>query len=173
MEESAEKAQLRVRDALLDELDEVSALLVAAYGEYAGSLPQQRWEAYANNIADVRGRLGESELMVAEQNGEIVGAVTLYPDGSQSKVEGWPSGYSGVRLLGVHPEARGQGVARELMFECIRRSRERGVRYVGLHTTELMSIARGMYERMGFERVPEFDVKPVPELLVMAYRLHL
>ena len=92
MEESAEKAQLRVRDALLDELDEVSALLLEAYGEYASSLPQKRWEAYASNIADVRGRLGESELIVAEQNGEIVGAVTLYPDRLQSTVEGWPSG---------------------------------------------------------------------------------
>ena len=44
---------------------------------------------------------------------------------------------------------------------------------LGLHTTEKMSVARGMYERMGFVRVPEFDFHPAPQVVVMAYRLDL
>ncbi len=173
VEKAANHGPLQIRDALSDEVDEVSAIMLAAYSEYADSLTPAGWEAYAGNITDVRGRLGESELIVAERNGAIVGAVTFYPDSSRSKVEGWPSGYSGVRLLSVQPEAQGHGVARALMSECIRRSRERGFRYLGLHTTELMSIARGMYERMGFRRIPEFDWEPMPGRLVMAYQLQL
>ncbi len=173
MESVAGESLLQVRDALPEELDEASAMMVSAYSEYAASLPRQGWEAYASNIADVRGRLGEADLIVAVRNGAIVGAVTLYPVGSRPIGEGWPTGYSSIRLLAVQPEARGRGVARALMAECLRRSREQGARCVGLHTTELMAIARGMYERMGFRRVRQFDVEPIPGRLVMAYELCL
>jgi hypothetical protein len=44
---------------------------------------------------------------------------------------------------------------------------------MALHTTQMMQVARAMYERMGFVRVPEFDFSPVPGFLVMAYRLTL
>ena len=44
---------------------------------------------------------------------------------------------------------------------------------LGLHTTEFIYIARAMYQRMGFVRAPQFDFRPVPELLVAAYRLNL
>ncbi len=173
LEAASESNPLHVRDASLGELDEVSAVNIAAYSEYAASFSREVWEAYASNVANVRERLGESELIVAERNGTIIGAVTFYPDASLSAVEGWPPGYSGIRLLAVRPEARGRGVARALMSECLRRSRERGVRYVGLHTTEVMAVARGMYERMGFKRAPQFDIEPIPGRVVMAYHLGL
>ena len=53
------------------------------------------------------------------------------------------------------------------------RCRKRGVRTIGLHTTVIMEVARGMYERMGFVRAPEYDFHPRPEVVVMAYRLDL
>lgn len=59
------------------------------------------------------------------------------------------------------------------MDECIRRCRERGIKTIGLHTTDIMEVARAMYERMGFERVPEFDFHPASHIVVMAYRLDL
>lgn len=173
MDSVAKDNALQVRDALPEELDVTSAVMVSAYSEYAASLRREGWEAYARNIADVRGRLGEADLIVAVRNADIVGAVTLYPVGSQSTGEGWPAGYSSIRLLAVQPEARGGGVAQALMAECFRRSRVQGARCVGLHTTELMAIARGMYERMGFRRVRQFDVEPIPGRLVMAYELCL
>ena len=36
-----------------------------------------------------------------------------------------------------------------------------------------MELARGMYERMGFVRVPEYDFHPRPEMTVMAYKFDL
>lgn len=77
-----------------------------------------------------------------------------------------------ARLLpGVAPGARGRGVGRALTEECIRRARAAGCPAVGLHTTEFMAVARAMYERMGFVRVPALDFRPVPAIHVMAYRL--
>ena len=77
------------------------------------------------------------------------------------------------RLLAVHPEARGRGLGRLLTEECIRRARASGRDAVGLHTTQLMNVARAMYERIGFVRVPALDFFPIPTFRVMAYRLTL
>ena len=164
---------MNIRNARIEELDEVIRVIVAAYDQYAALVSPEMWAPYARNVADVRSRLDESELIVAEEDGRILGAVTFYPDASVSRGEGWPQSYSGIRVLAVHPDARGLGLGRILTQECIRRSRDLGVQYVGLHTTEFMSVARGMYERMGFERAPEFDFRPGPGVLVMAYRLAL
>lgn len=165
--------QLRIRDARVEELDQVALLIRDAYQEYQTSFPPEVWEGYARDIMDVRGRLDTSELIVAEHAGSLVGAITFYPNASGSEQEGWPPGWTGIRLLAVHPDGRGMGVGRALMDECLRRSRLRNARTLGLHTTELMAVARGMYERMGFVRVPEFDFHPGTGVVVVAYRLDL
>jgi hypothetical protein len=36
-----------------------------------------------------------------------------------------------------------------------------------------MALAQGMNERMGFQRIPEYDFYPRAELTVMAYKLDL
>ena len=164
-----------IRDARPEELDEAAAVMVAAYEEYRPALSERAWEGYKADIADGRGRLPQSNLIVAVEDGRVLGAVTYYPPRSVSPVEGggWPASWAGVRLLGVGPDARGKGVGRLLMDDCTNRARAEGAKALGLHTTELMSIARAMYERMGFERVPEYDFHPTPTFLVMAYRLIL
>ena len=163
----------RIRDARAEELDQVALLIRDAYEEYQAAFPPGVWEGYARDIMDVRSRLDTSELIVAEHAGDLVGAVTFYPNASPSEQGGWPPGWTGIRLLAVHPDARGMGIGGALMEECLRRSRLQDARTLGLHTTELMAVARGMYERMGFVRVPEFDFHPAPGVVVMAYRLDL
>ncbi len=162
-----------VRDAIDEDLDNVALLIRDAYQEYQANFSPEVWEGYARDIMDVRSRLDTSELIVAENSGRLVGAVTFYPNTSPSDQGGWPAGWTGIRLLAVHPDARGMGIARVLMDECLRRSRLLSATALGLHTTELMGIARGMYERMGFVRVPEYDFQAGPEVVVLGYRLDL
>ncbi len=162
-----------VRDAGVEDLDQVSLLIRDAYQEYQANFSPEVWERYSREIMDVRSRLDTSELIVAENSGRLVGAVTFYPNTSPSDQGGWPAGWTGIRLLAVHPDARGMGIGRALMDECLRRSRLLSATALGLHTTELMGIARGMYERMGFVRVPEYDFQAGPEVVVLGYRLDL
>jgi ribosomal protein S18 acetylase RimI-like enzyme len=124
-------------------------------------------------VINVRSRLGAAELIVAELDGELAGTVTFYPEVSESIEPSWPKGWAGLRLLAVHPSCRGRGIGRALVEECLRRCRERGIRTIGLHTTVMMNVARGLYERMGFVRVPEYDFYPRKETVVMAYKLDL
>lgn len=165
--------ELHIRDALVEELDEVSKLLKVAYQQYKTSIPKPIWKAYLEDIMDVRSRLPVSQLIVAEVDKRLVGTVTLFLGESPDAEQVWPEGWAGIRLLAVHPAYRGKGVGRALMEECIRRCRRRGITTVGLHTTKLMEIARRMYERMGFKRVPKGDFHPRPSVVVMAYRLDL
>jgi ribosomal protein S18 acetylase RimI-like enzyme len=57
--------------------------------------------------------------------------------------------------------------------ECVRRARASGASELGLHTSESLRAAIRMYERMGFERAPEFDFQPEGAELITAYRLDL
>lgn len=166
-------SKLVIRDARPGELNRVSLLMKEAYQQYAGHIPPEAWQSYLADIMDVRGRLGEADLLVAETDGKLAGAVTLYLKPAGSTHRGWPAGWAGIRLLAVKPRYRGRGIGRALMDECVRRCRAAGIRAIGLHTTEIMNVAQRMYERMGFVRAPEFDFRPRPGVVVMAYRFDL
>jgi GNAT superfamily N-acetyltransferase len=58
--------------------------------------------------------------------------------------------WASLRLLGVARSARGRGLSRRLTEWCIERARQQGATEIGLHTSEAMTTARGLYERMGF-----------------------
>lgn len=162
-----------VRDAKDDDLDAAGDVMVAAYAEYLPPDPTGPWLAYREEIGDVRSRLGVATLVVAEDRGRILGAITYFPDACKEAHATWPPAWAVIRLLAVHPDARGRGLGRLLTEACIQRARNTGCRAIGLHTTEFMAVARAMYERMGFTRVPEHDFWPMPQLQVMAYRLDL
>jgi ribosomal protein S18 acetylase RimI-like enzyme len=156
---------VEIREARPEELDEAAEVMVAAYEEYRPQLPQGLWDGYARDIRNVRGRLAESRLILLLDDGDIAGAVTYYPPDD--------AGLARIRLLAVNPSARGKGLARMLMDECIRRARKAGAKALGLHTTPMMAVARGMYERMGFLRHPQQDMEVAPNVTVMAYVLDL
>jgi len=169
-----------IRVARDDELDEVSALIDVAYAQYdafvEGASPERiaSYEAYRIDRRDVRSRLNDSELLVAEVDDRLVGTVTFYPPTPGATAgEGWLEGWASIRLLAVHPDARGLGIGRRLTEICVERARALGAPVLGLHTTVLMEVAKAMYERMGFVRAPEFDFRPSPDFVVEGYRLVL
>jgi len=174
-------SKLVIRDAHQEDLDAVSALLIGAYAQYMpASLesisPTERagWEGYRQNIADVWSRAPISSTIVAERDGKLLGSVNYYgPGRADSSDNTWPPEWASIRLLGVSPEARGLGIGRALMDECLRRARADGARDMGLHTTSLMDVARAMYLRRGFKRVPDYDFHPTPDFTVEAYELEL
>ncbi len=163
---------LQIRSARPDERDAIRAVTLAAYEQYATRM--SHWEMYRRHLLATLDQEGPEARIVAEQDGVIVGSVLLYPGEAnvyttETANAGWPE----VRLLAVAPEARGQGVGRALLDECIRRARLAGATLLGLHTEDLMEVALGMYKRRGFVRVPQFDFSPADGVLVKAYCLRL
>jgi ribosomal protein S18 acetylase RimI-like enzyme len=164
---------IQIRDARPQEAARIALLLRSAYNEYQAVMPPYAWQAYLADIMNVRGRMADDDLIVAESDGKLVGTVTVFMDDQRSFDDGWPKGWAAIRLLGVAPKNRGCGIGRALMDECLSRCRVSGIKTIGLHTAEIMSAAKKMYERMGFTRAPEFDFHPMSGVVIMAYKLDI
>jgi GNAT superfamily N-acetyltransferase len=161
-------SDLVIREARDDELDDVAALIVDAYAEYAARMSPDAWSSYASEIANVRGRMVDSVLLVAELDGRLVGSVTIFA--------GWRGaqpGTTGLRLLAVLPESRGEGVGRALMEECVSRAKAAHKERIVLTTTQEMAAIRELTDSMGFIREPGLDHEPAPGVRYQGYALKL
>lgn len=165
--------EVTVRDAVPEELEEVGALTIRAFREYRPLVSPDFAERYEADIRDVAGRAARGSILVAELEGRLAGTITLLLDGSGYGMHGWPHGWPVIRMLAVDPSARGRGVGTRLAANCVERARHLGVATLGLHTAPFMTAARAVYEALGFERAPEYDVAEPDSPPALAYRLEL
>lgn len=147
--------------------DAIRDLTVGVYvGEgYAGP-------HYVPALADVAGRAAQTELLVADGGGQVVGAVALAASGGPyAELAG--SGEAVFRMLVVDPLWRGRGVARALVQACLDRAREAGCHRMVISTEPHMHAAHRLYLRMGFIRATERDWSPVEGVDLLAYERQL
>lgn len=83
---------------------------------------------------------------IAEQGGETVGSVVIVRLSDE---------VAKLRLLLIDPKARGQGLGRRLVEECIRFSREVGYKKIVLWTNANLLAAGHIYQATGFRLVAE------------------
>jgi DNA-binding MarR family transcriptional regulator/predicted N-acetyltransferase YhbS len=111
------------------------------------------WDArFEGLVAKIAGEFLEKHdprterAFIAERDGQRVGSVFLVRGRKQ---------VAKLRLLLVEPQARGSGLGRRLVDECIRFARESGYRKVVLWTQRNLVAARVIYRATGFRKTAE------------------
>jgi DNA-binding MarR family transcriptional regulator/N-acetylglutamate synthase-like GNAT family acetyltransferase len=80
---------------------------------------------------------------IAERGGERIGCVFLVKDEAE--------GVARLRLLMLAPAARGMGLGKRLVAECVAFARQAGYREIVLWTHAVLTAARAIYAAQGFE----------------------
>jgi ribosomal protein S18 acetylase RimI-like enzyme len=151
--------RMEIREVQPEEHEEAGRVTALAYREFAPP-DDPDWEEYLGEIADVGSRAGLTTVLVAVEEGRILGTATVeldnkVPESDPERVLEPDEAH--LRMLGVDPDARGQGVGRALVEAAIEVAGRRGKKVFRLTTTRMMTVARGMYERMGFTATPDRD----------------
>ncbi|WP_020663797.1 bifunctional helix-turn-helix transcriptional regulator/GNAT family N-acetyltransferase [Amycolatopsis benzoatilytica] len=145
--------------------------VVHRHGElYAGEygLNEQFEALVARVIAGFAERLGDPRQAgwIAELDGERVGSIFCMPSSEE--------GVAKLRLLLLEPAARGRGVGKRLVRECIEFARAQGYRSMELWTHSHLTAARGIYASAGFELVSQEETDAFgPHLTSESWRLEL
>lgn len=83
---------------------------------------------------------------IAERDGAVIGSIFLVKDSDT---------VAKLRLLYVDAAARGLGLGKRLVEECVAQARAFGYKKLILWTNDILAAARGIYIRQGFRLVKE------------------
>lgn len=167
-----------IRNAKPSEFEEIGKLLVDVYSQLDGfpkPADQPNYYKVLANVGEFTQKPGTELLAAVSSEGKIGGALVYFSDmkfyGSGG-IATQEKNAAGFRLLAVNPSLRGNGIAKLLVNECIRKAREKKFAQVIIHTTMAMQTAWKMYERMGFRRSLDLDFMQ-GDLAVLGFRLIL
>lgn len=154
-----------LRDYQPADEEAIVRVALAAFAEFEPHFSD--WPLFNANVAKMPLLIKTGEIIVAEDGGEIVGAVA-YVGPKAPKPAFFDPAWPIIRMLVVDPVARGKGIGRQLTEECLRRAERDQAGVIALHTTPIMTVALPMYLRMGFARVRE-----APEILGVPYAVYV
>ena len=158
------KNLIQIRDYRPADRERVDSLVRAAWQELAIVMPG--WSALEGRLGALTEKAAESEVIVAELEGELVGAAG-YVGAHRPKPDFFDPAWPIVRLMSVSPAQRGKGIGYRLLEECMVRARRDGASQLALHTTPLMAAGQQLYIRSGFAQVRQLpDMYGVPYILM-------
>jgi ribosomal protein S18 acetylase RimI-like enzyme len=160
-----EAPRLVVRPAKEADASEIACLWTDVFVREKG-IARPPWSE-----SDVRAVAVTGDLLVAEHQDRVIGAVALVAHGagltSLTRAQ-----ESQVLWLAVEQSSRRCGVGAALMERCTASARHRGDEAIVLWTRPSMGAAQGLYRRLGYARTPDRDTVP-GRGRQLAYRLAL
>jgi ribosomal protein S18 acetylase RimI-like enzyme len=151
-------ASMQFRPATINDVASLKELALSSWRQFEEPLGADNWNALylaldkVNYSALVENACG---VVCTDENEAIIGMAFLVPSGNPTDI--FPSDWCYVRMVTVNTNCNGMGIGRGLMSACIGRAKTLGETVMGLHSSEIMSKARHIYESMGFKVVRELE----------------
>ena len=162
-----------LRQALVDEWPSVANITQIANDEYKQVADSQFWSDYEERTRSMLLTEMGVVRLVASEGDELMGSVVYCPPYERQMAgKTIKNPYPEMRLLSVLPGRRNQGIGAQLIQACEDRAKAERAEAITLHTTDLMSTARAMYERRGYSRYTAIDFEPAPGFIVYGYIKH-
>jgi ribosomal protein S18 acetylase RimI-like enzyme len=137
-------------------LDDLTATM-ALFEAYAASLGiNLSYQNFVEEMAAMPGKYAPpaGELLLARgDNGTPLGCVGLRPLSADGCCE--------MKRLYVTPEGRGLGLGKALAEAIVAQSQRIGYREMLLDTLPSLTVAIGLYEKMGFQQIPAYYDTPI------------
>jgi GNAT superfamily N-acetyltransferase len=166
--------QIIIDELVEDEKETVRRLLVESYQQYEHEYTNpHQWEDYLANIKASVDNPDVKKILIAKNNVNILGTLQLFESSEKAYQKPELQIFSPIiRLLAVHPQARGRGVAQELLKAGLHFAKSQGANKLYLHTGDKMQKAIRLYEWFGFKRdqTKEFMNN---DILVKCYRFDM
>jgi len=123
----------------------VASVLYDSFVEYESSYTPEAFAATAPTSGQVQSRMEEGPVWVVARDDEIVGTVSVVPQGEALYIRG----------MAVLPAARGHKVGELLLKQIESYAAARGYKRLLLSTTPFLARAIRLYEHFGFRRSSE------------------
>ena len=149
-------SSLLVRGAEPADHEAIRGVVLGALAQHAGQLAPEAFSRYLDGQLDLGTHASYGRLLVAGTDEGVRGFAAFYPDASAQGSD-LPSGWADVRVLAARPGAGGHDTARALLGACERLAAEAGAPVLAIRTASFMTDAIALYDRLGYQRVPEFD----------------
>jgi len=119
----------------------IDGKLEALYGELNGTT----WTWRKNREIDQDIEVEPEGVLVAEEDGRVVGYITTTTDEAAS--------IGRIPNLAVDPDCRGRGVGKELINAALDRFREEGMQYAKIETLATNDAGQSLYPKAGFQEL--------------------
>ncbi|MEM9507984.1 MAG: GNAT family N-acetyltransferase [Cyanobacteria bacterium P01_E01_bin.35] len=114
---------IEMRGATSKDFSNIGDITVEAYRRFASRLKVENWQKMRQSLSKVNQTARDAQFIVAEVEGQIVGAIAYCALGN-SNPKFFDSGCSSLRLLALTPSYQGQGIGKLLTKEGIRRAKQ-------------------------------------------------
>jgi ribosomal protein S18 acetylase RimI-like enzyme len=132
-------------------------ILRELWQEFEAEVPEpvgegESWEEeWQDTLDDIRG----GGVFIAEDDEGPVGV---------ARIEAPEHGRAHVQVVHVRGRGRRQGIAKELLRECVADAKQRGARFVSLEVVTANPAAVAVWHRLGFEEYAKFMATPLDAL---------
>src|ERR1700741_4498203 len=111
---------MHYRGAEQQDIPALRELGLASYGRLKKHLTPENWAKMVTLLKSDQTfplLVRDCHSIVCEENGRLLGMAYLVPRGNPTKVYSVETSY--IRMVGVHPDAAGKGIAQSLTKLCI------------------------------------------------------